>query len=66
MKPVGSSVTRAAVRIETATGALEGTLIDNVPDGYLVRLDGEQTQVVPFTSGQKIETISPPPKHPGK
>jgi hypothetical protein len=46
------------VRIETQAGVVEGTLVDKVPDGYLVRV-GQVTQIVPYTSVKTIAVIVP-------
>jgi hypothetical protein len=47
------------VRIETTAGVVEGTLVDRVPDGYLVR-SGEDSRVVPYSTVKSIIPLAPP------
>lgn len=45
------------VRIETTdAGTLEATLMDKLPDGYLVRYDAGTTEVIPFA---RVRSLSP-------
>jgi len=47
------------VRIETDAAAIEGTLVDRLPDGYLVRV-GDKTQVVPYSAVKSIAKVGGP------
>lgn len=54
------------VRISTDAGVVEGTLIDRLQDGYLVRV-GTASRVIAYDSVRSIETLdsaSPPPARP--
>jgi hypothetical protein len=47
------------VRIETSEGVVEGTLIDKLPDGYLVRV-GDATKVVRYADVKSFAKVEPP------
>jgi hypothetical protein len=44
------------VRIETGLGVAEGTLVDRLPEGYLIR-DGAGTRVVPYSFVKSIAVV---------
>ncbi len=48
------------VRIEASGVVVQGTLIDKLPDGYLVRVDGKNV-VIPYASVQSIVKAPAPP-----
>ena len=54
----GAQAIGDAVRIETEGAVIEGTLLDKLPDGYLVRI-GEKTEVIPYA---KVKAIAAAPK----
>jgi hypothetical protein len=47
-----------AVRIETAGGVVEGTLVDRLPGGYLVN-KGKTSEVVPYAKVKAISRVGP-------
>ena len=51
------------VRIETAKGTIEGTLVDRLPAGYLVN-KGKTSVVVPYLSVTNITKLAPAPLAP--
>ena len=46
------------VRIETASGVVEGTLVDRLPVGYLVN-KGKTSEVVPYAKVKTISRVAP-------
>jgi len=56
--PAEAQVPGDVVHLETTSGPVDGTLIDRVPEGYLVRA-GEQTRVVPYRSVVSIAPGAP-------
>ncbi len=61
---LGSSVVLAQVpgdevRIETGAGVVQGTLIDKLPDGYLVRINGVN-RITLYAEVRSIQKIGPP------
>lgn len=44
------------VRLETADGSVEGTLVDRLSDGYLVRV-GDQTRTVPYAQVRSVARV---------
>jgi hypothetical protein len=61
--PAAAQSNGDAVKIETSTGTVEGTLVDKLPDGYLVRV-GEETQIVKYTDVKSINPVVTPPPAP--
>jgi hypothetical protein len=57
--PAAAQSNGDSVRIETSSGVVEGTLIDKLPDGYLVRV-GDATQVVRYTDVKSIAPVTAP------
>jgi hypothetical protein len=47
-----------AVRIETSSGVVEGTLVDRLPAGYLVN-KGKASEVVPYAKVRGISRVGP-------
>jgi hypothetical protein len=59
----GAQVPGDPVHIETDAGPIDGTLVDRVPDGYLVRVGGKN-RIVPYTSVKSISRGGAPPVAP--
>lgn len=47
------------VVVQTATKTISGILVDKVPDGYLVKVEGAATMLVPYAEVQSIRTANP-------
>lgn len=52
-----------SVRIETSTGPVEGTLVDRLPQGYLVN-KGKASVMVPYVNVRSIAKLAPAPLAP--
>jgi hypothetical protein len=62
--PAAAQANGDNVRIETSAGVVEGTLLDKLPDGYLVRV-GEATKVVRYGDVKSIARVEPGKTEPG-
>ncbi len=51
------------VRLETSKGPVEGTLVDRLPKGYLIK-KGKGTVVVPYVTVSAIHKVAPEPLAP--
>jgi hypothetical protein len=57
-REAGAQAPGDRVRIETGSGAIEGVLVDKLPEGYLVRV-GDESVVVPYAKVTDVRVVPP-------